>query len=69
MYMYLVSYEDGFSPKKLFKKESNAVDSIPESRRYYPCQVSGKLWSYGTRKGSKVFIERIVVADENDLRP
>ena len=65
--VYIVSYENGEKPKEAFLKEANAVEAIPETKRNYPCQISHKMWSYGKRKGSRVFIEHVVIVDRGGL--
>jgi len=67
--IYILRYENGEKPKMAYLKKNNALEHVPETKRNYPCQISHNLWTYGKRKGSRVFLESVLVADKNGLPP
>lgn len=68
-YVYLVTYEKADRPRQVFINKKHAIDSLPESKKNYPCQLSKTKWAYGSRQGSKVFVEALKVMDANGLPP
>lgn len=49
----------------VFKKKSNAIDSMPDNKKNFPKQLMAGSWNYG--EDDKWKLTEIKIRDSNDL--
>lgn len=63
-YVYIVQDNSG-KIVNVFKKRENAIESLPETHRNFPKELSTGSWEYG--QSNKWKINKLKVEDSNDL--
>jgi len=68
IFVYVV-FNNGGQLSGIFKNKANAINSIPESQKHFPKEITRGKWSYGTEKPDQWTVLEVRVQDSNDLTP